>query len=363
MVDNIYSELDAKIYSFDNDFNIMEYILPQNIVEENNKFLEKFKNGIVYNPIYVYKEIDNELLEKYNEYFLNIVLPDTLIGKIYKKYAMYMLDKIKFLRGIGNSYLLTENSKKLYGNLNKAYINIAKEILEKTEGLKRSSNKFYDASVLKEAFLKRLTDNQITNYDVLISDKINSKVNIDSNNQKIYINENILFSEADIKRLVVHDIDTNIRRIENGKKQQYKIFSYGFPNYLETEEGIAIFNTTREDVVDEEMFRLYAARYIAVDMALSSSFYDIFNYLVKYIDKNEALNIASRVKQGISNTFENGAFVKEAIYFSGYNRIKNELKNNDLSVLYCGLVGIDDINNIKELEKQGEVIIEKLNRM
>lgn len=363
MEDKIFSELDAKIYAFDKKFDILKHILPQNLTEENKKFLEKYNNGIKYNPIYVYNEIDIESLEEYNKYFQNVTIPDSLIGKIYKEYVSYIIDKIKFIRGIGNSYLVTENSIKLYGRPNKDLVNSAKEVLERGQLSKTSSNKFYNASVLKEAFVKRLLENNIENYEVLLTDKIVSKVNIDYVNQKVYINENVLFSEADIKRLVVHEIDTHVKRVENGRKQKYKIFTYGFPKSLETEEGLAIFNEVKENVVDEEMYRVYAARIVAVDMAINSSFYDIFEYLLKYIDQNEALIIVSEVKRGISNTLEKGAFVKEAIYFSGYNRIKNELKNSDLSVLYCGLIGIDDITNIKKLESQEEVIIEKINRM
>ncbi len=51
-----------------------------------------------------------------------------------------------------------------------------------------------------------------------------------------------------------HEIDCHVLRSENGKQQPFKIFNYGFPNYLETEEGYAIYMVNQLGIKTRKIF-------------------------------------------------------------------------------------------------------------
>lgn len=166
----------------------------------------------------------------------------------------------------------------------------------------------------------------------------------------LYINKNRKFSDDDLKRLIVHEIGTHIARAENGKKQKYAIFSYGLPNYLETEEGLAVYNEKINNLLTNTNLKHYAGRVIAVDLALENSFSITYNELLQYFNKEFAWNLALRAKRGLIDTGKKGGFTKDYVYLKGYYMIKDFVeKGGNVKDLYVGKIGIEHLPIIKEL--------------
>jgi hypothetical protein len=183
-----------------------------------------------------------------------------------------------------------------------------------------------------------------TNWKVIIK-PITAKMMVSSLKNELIINENASFSRLEIERLKVHEIHTHIQRFENGKLQKYKIFQYGFSNYLETEEGLALYNEEINGVLSQDDMRKYALRVIACQWAVSKGFYELFNLLNNYVSIDDSWNLTLRVKRGLEDTSQVGGFLKDSLYLSGYMKVKN-LKQSAIDNLWIGKVGIKELEII-----------------
>ena len=75
----------------------------------------------------------------------------------------------------------------------------------------------------------------------------------------------------------------------------------------------------------------------------------MFRELNRFFSREDTLYIVARIKRGLGDTSKNGAFTKDYIYLNGYFNVKTYLKNNDLTPLYVGSIGLNDIENVKKL--------------
>jgi len=171
-----------------------------------------------------------------------------------------------------------------------------------------------------------------------------SKVNISPINKEIRINPNERFTTLDLKRLKVHEIGTHYMRYYNGKQYIPKILKSGASNYIETEEGLAAYMEELMDVSSKAQIYIYAGRVIGTYYALRKSFYEVFQILKKYGFKDsDAFAITYRAKRNLCDTSQKGGFTKDYVYFSGYHKVKNYAKNNDIRDLFIGKIKIRDV--------------------
>ncbi len=350
-------EIDDFLFEAYKKINMYKYLTPKNLIEENNKFLVRFKAGIEYNPIYEYeKNIDY----KESEIVLNKIFEikkefDELKFKnelyILLKREIRMLDDLEYITRIYNNIGKNDEeidlcSRKIYGEPDNELIKRAKEILE--EDCKVEEECKHDAKECKALFENVLKKMNI-NWKIKINEVQSSKISVIPEQKEIQINGKVLFSENDLRRLIVHEIGTHTSRAENGSKQPYKLFSIECANVLCSEEGLATVNEEKYNVLDRRTFRLYAGRVLAVNECMHKSFYEAFRQLLNYFNYEEALSIISRVKRGTTITKNPNVFVKDYIYLDGYYKVKNFLENSKEDVLYTGIVGIDEADEISKL--------------
>jgi len=122
------------------------------------------------------------------------------------------------------------------------------------------------------------------------------------------------FTQKDIKRLIVHEIGVHTTRYVNGERQSYKLFVYGTAGYDETEEGLAVWNEELNQVLSRNALRNYAGRVLAIHWALQYSFSETYQKLCKYFGEQEAYHLTLRVKRGLKDTSQPGAYTKDSIY-------------------------------------------------
>ncbi len=352
---SIIEKFDRLIHDYSDVLDVIKHITPTNLNDENKEFLRQYRRGYIYNPQYnyVFNEDLNSAMEEIKCFSFG---KDDVISKIYTKYQNYILDNIELMHSVGNNLEFTNISAKLYGTPSENILREANNILE--NNIPAEDYKYqYDAYYLKNKFEKRLKE---LNYcwEVIIAETLSSKVAVDSEKRIIYINGKVKFTDNDIHRLIVHEINTHVVRSENGYRQAYMIFQNGFPNSTETEEGLAIYNEDINHVLDIQAFRLYAGRVIAVDACMNKSFYEIFEKLSVHFSEYESLRIVSRVKRGLKDTSENGGFTKDYVYLNGYYRVKNTINIRNKKYFYVGVVGVDDIPQLEELEKSGKIVFE-----
>lgn len=351
-------EIDDFLFEGYKKINMYRYLTPKNLIEENNKFLEKFKAGIEYNPIYEYEininykeseEVLNKIFELNKE--IDELKIESEMGILLKR-EIKMLQDLEYIIGIYNNIgkddeVIDLYSRKIYGEPNNELVKKARAILEKDYRIEEECK--YDAKECKELFENVLKEMKLINWNIKINEVQSSKISVIPEEKEIHINGKILFSKNDLKRLIVHEIGTHVARAENGSKQPYKIFSIECANVLYSEEGLATVNEEKYNVLDKRTYRLYAGRVLAVSECMKKSFYDVFKELINYFSYEEALSIISRVKRGTMITEKPTLFVKDYIYLNGYYKVKKFLEKNDVKLLYTGIVGIDEADEINML--------------
>jgi len=169
----------------------------------------------------------------------------------------------------------------------------------------------------------------------------------------VYVKKKAKFSKDFLKRIVVHEIGTHVFRALNGEKQPYKIFFTGLPNYLGTEEGLAVNIEEMHNCLKINTLRTYAGRAIAVNLSLQKGFRDVFNDLKEHFNDDFAWKLALRAKRGLTDTSKPGAYTKDYLYLDGYYKVKKflgENKEEGLKKLYYGRMDLEQIPLLSQLE-------------
>jgi len=174
-----------------------------------------------------------------------------------------------------------------------------------------------------------------------------------SSKKSVYVKKKAKFSKDFLKRIVVHEIGTHVFRALNGEKQPYRIFFSGLPNYLGTEEGIAVNIEEMHGCLRANTLRTYAGRAIAVNLSLQNGFRDVFNNLKEHFNDDFAWKLTLRAKRGLIDTSKPGAYTKDYLYLDGYYKVKKFLEENKeegLKKLYYGRMNLEQIPLISQLE-------------
>ena len=358
--DKKIKEIDDFLYKSYKKVNMYKYLTPTNLLEENSKFLEKYKAGVEYNPTYLYKDIkDVDVNTILNEIFkyrdeLKKIGFDSDNNQVLKR-EIRMLEDLENMIYLSNSIGNEDNnveiySKKIYGEPDMKLIEKAKMILDKDyKDREIYSHNAKEVKALFEQILKEID----LKWKINVNKVQSSKISVIPEEKVININEKVMFSDNDLKRLAVHELGTHVLRAEYGSNQPYKMFSIECGSALYTEEGLATVNEEEYNVLDKKTFRLYAARVVAVSECTNKSFYDVFKMLINYFNHEEALSIVSRIKRGIKYTKNPNAFVKDYIYLDGYNKVKKFLETHEKKSLYTGIIGLNEIDEINSLVKNG----------
>jgi uncharacterized protein (TIGR02421 family) len=237
----------------------------------------------------------------------------------------------------------TQYSVKIYGKPSKELVNEAKKILkvDEEEVWRRYSKLSLTKKFMDQMAMKRIKW-KVKEKRMVAGAAVNAK------NKTLYINENRNFSETDVGRLIVHEINTHIIRSENGAKKTYKMFKCGFPGYLETEEGLAAYNEYKAGLLSPKILKIYAGRVLAVHLALKNSFSFVYNSLLDYFTKNDAWILTLRAKRGLKDTSKPGAFTKDHLYLKGFLKVKSYVEGGgDIKRLYVGKIGVEHIPLLK----------------
>jgi uncharacterized protein (TIGR02421 family) len=136
----------------------------------------------------------------------------------------------------------------------------------------------------------------------------------------------------------------------NGLLHPLKIFSHGFPNNVETQEGLAVFSEYMSNNLTLFRLKELAYRVIAVDsLAKGYNFIQTFNLLKNTykLNKEQSFYITLRIHRG-------GGFTKDYLYLTGLKKVYDYHKQgNNLSPLLSGKVSLEYVNDINYLVKNG----------
>lgn len=169
----------------------------------------------------------------------------------------------------------------------------------------------------------------------------------------IYLKKDAWFSDNFIDRIISHEIGTHVFRTENGRRQPYRLFATGLPNYLMTEEGLAVNCEERNGCLKMSTLRNYAGRTLAVHLALQEGFREVFDDLREHFDDDTAWKLALRAKRGVGDVSRPGAYTKDHVYLEGYSQVKNFLDEDSskgMKQLYLGKIGLEHLKLLRKIE-------------
>lgn len=333
------------------DFN---YPKPKNLKSEKKKFLQAIADDKFYNPSFKYEKrnFEEEKILKIKKF--KVSTKNDLYGfkKLYKEEIKGAYHKILCYQNWGNfkstKYAIKVYGKPSYYTLKKA-IKYCREYKPETVKFKTLTPKIA-GDRLKEYTMKLTGNNIKVKYQSLAN-----KVNIAPSNNLIMINPEERFTSRDVKRLKVHEIGTHYMRYYNGQKFGIRILKTGTKEYIETEEGLAVYMEELRGVASKAQMYIYAGRVIATYYAPTKSFYEVFEILKKLAFRDEtAFAITFRAKRNICDTSEKGGYTKDFVYFSGYEKVKKYCKKNDIKNLFIGKIKIKDIKKIRKFIKKNK---------
>jgi alpha-L-glutamate ligase-like protein/uncharacterized protein (TIGR02421 family) len=335
--DEIICDIDEKI-------SLISAVKPVNQVEEKIKFL----SDKTYNPNFEYAS-KNYPLEEFRKKLKNLHLDDSPLGTLLAHKRSELLAKLDVLENIGNDEKFIQATIKLFGKPSESTIKFAKDLL-KSQKKKIPHKKTYDATTLRQRYKKALREYGIDNWKIILKENLASRCTI-GKNYSLLIQKDALFHEDEIKKLLVHELETHILTTLNGKNQPYRIFERGLSSYLETQEGLAIYNQESIYPLSKNIQIILGT--ILADLALKKSFRDVFEFALKHTgDEDTAWQLSVKAKRGVQNTEKAGGFPKNYLYLQGYLKVEEFLKKGgSFEDLYLGKINIDQLPIVKKIKE------------
>jgi len=314
-------------------------------IDPVNEHKERRKLEKGYNPQFSY-DVQYSKAKKHVRELKKLNTGAGVLGKAFREQKERYIKRLQLFASLGDEKNFTKCSLKVFGRPSPSLIARAKRLVKLPHDRKREKKISTKEVVgqIRFAFYRYGVNWRVAEKQMIASAAVNVS------KKELYIKKNTRFSEQFLKRLIIHEIGTHILRAENGALQPYKIFAYGFPDFLPTEEGLAVVNEELNGVLSNNTLRVYAGRVLAINKALKSSFWDTYNYLLKYFEKDSAWRLAVRAKRGLSDTSKPGAYTKDYLYLKGYYDIKEYMHNGgDVSKLYYGRIGLNELSLIDKL--------------
>jgi alpha-L-glutamate ligase-like protein len=357
---------DADLKFIASQISILEKIRPLNIEEAKKTF---FNSGCVENPVFEYTS--NELNTEHMRSLISDVVVDSgsavalLINKK-KNYLLKMLDfidsvQVGTLKDMYSPYEkemslekfqsreFSSRSRKLYSDVSDEVVEVARNYYNNREVVE--DEKTLNAKDLKVRLLTVFKEYSLDKWSVFFRKGNASDVSVDGGRKLFFINEFAKFSERDVEKIIVHEVNTHVFRSENASSQPYSIL-WGTADYLRTEEGLATYNEMINGYDNLDRFYYPMIYALAAKKALTSSFVDVFNYLKNIgLDDNLAWKSCVRVKRGLWDTSQKGAFTKDVLYLEGFLEIQEFVEEGgDLRDLYLGKISLADLSILKDVK-------------
>jgi uncharacterized protein (TIGR02421 family) len=344
--------IDTRLDALVKTIELLSYVNPVNIESEKEKF---FASKYLHNPVFQYPIIDFDKFKLHRELFsLPIeLIEDECLRNLYEEIIYYYSGIIQCIETIGNGKKFYYNSLHSFGTPTEKDVENAKYILHYDTD--------YDANHFKpkytpeetEAIFKEFSRRYDFTYNIKYSETMGAIAMVLNNSKTLVLNSKHTFSENQIGILTNHEIGVHMVTTMNGILHPLKIFSHGFPNNVETQEGLAVFSEYMSGHLTIKRLRELAYRVIAINsLAKGYSFSKTFRLLHNTYDLNreDAFHITVRAHRG-------GGFTKDYLYLSGLKKVFDYYQaGNDLSLLLTGKVSLEHVDTIKYLIERGYAV-------
>ena len=348
--------IDSRISEITREVDFYLYLTPLNQEEEREKFFSNLGKGTVYDPVFRYKDVRYFYQEKWLRETRAALDENDDMHRLFIEKMDFIATQLKLIKS-GDAQF-TDIAARLYGIPDAGCLDTAKKILTES---KDRGYVFPEETVTPDemaSILREKLKEKGIGWEVVLSRKIVPNITVSPKDRTIYVNSGINYTAEEIERLKVHEIEVHIYRGVNGENQPYRIFAEGLAGYDETEEGLAI---VAEEITgclksDTRQMKLYAGRAICVDYCMKGTFYETFMNLREFFPDDIAYRLTERGKRGLRDTSKKGGFTKGFHYISGWRKVKKYVEEGgDLSILYMGKIGLEDVESLRHLLERGEL--------
>jgi len=349
-------EIDQKIDALVKKIEMLNYVNPNNIEEEKHKF---YKSKYLEDPKFTYPKRDFDKFSLHKEFFALKIddIEDERLRDFYEDIIYFYSGLIQCIETIGKGKRFYYNSLRSFGTPTEQDVENAKFILHfdsEDENAALFQPK-YSATESHQLF-REYSKNYNFSYEIKNSSAMGAIAMVSNSIQALVLNENHIFSQNEINILTNHEIGVHMVTTMNGMLHPLKIFSHGFPNNEETQEGLAVFSEYMSGNLTIKRLKELAYRVLAVDsLAKGYSFSRTFRLLHNGydLDKEQAFYISVRAHRG-------GGFTKDYLYLTGLKKIYDyHQQGRDLSLLLTGKVSLEFVDDIQYMINQKHAINSK----
>ena len=349
-------KIDKYIDNLVKKIELLSYVNPVNIEEEKEKF---FSSKYLSDPTFVYPSRDFDKFKLHKEFFTQPIdlIKDIGLRNLYEEIIYFYSGLIQCIETIGEGKKFYYNSLHSFGTPTELDVENAKFILhfeeeKDDEEIFKPKYSCNDA----EAIFREFSEQYDFTYQIKTSSKMGAIAMVLNNIKALVINENHVFSENEMAVLNNHEIGVHMVTTMNGLLHPLKIFSHGFPNNVETQEGLAVFSEYMSGNLTVKRLKELAYRVIAVDsLAKGYSFSKTFNLLhnTYSLNRETAYYITTRAHRG-------GGFTKDYLYLTGLKKVYDYYHaQKDMSLLLTGKVSLEYVKHIESLITKGLAVKSK----
>ena len=348
-------EIDQNLDRLVKDIELLNYLNPLNIENEKKRF---FASKFTEEPQFKYRKIKFSPFKLQRLFFNQRLerIEDDDIRMLYRDIVYEYSGLIECIETIGQGKKFYYNSLKVFGTPKEKDVENARFILhfkDEDEGEKMVDKYNADeATSFFEDYGKRYP----FNFNIVQSTNISAAAMVLNASDTLMLKKNNKFSENQLKVLANHEIGVHLVTTHNGKSQPLKIFSNGFVNNTETQEGLAVMSEYMSGNLTLQRLKELAHRVIAADSLIKGySFVDTFDLLYNQykVSRDKAWQITLRVHRG-------GGFTKDSLYLTGLKKVYDYYQNgDDLSLLLTGKVTMENLPIINKMMDMGLAIPSK----
>lgn len=342
-------KIDNHLHQLVQKIELLNYINPINIEQEKRNF---FASKYNINPSFKYRKIDFNAHKLQQQLFSQDVdsIRDEESRRFYQDVIYDYSGLIECIETIGKGKKFYYNSLKSFGTPTQKDVENAQFILHfKDEEFDQEMFPVFSAEEAVDYF-NEFAKKYNFDLNIKLSTKITAAAMVQNNTQRMILKKNHRFSANQLKVLANHEIGVHLVTTFNGMDQSLKIFYNGFPNNVETQEGLAVYSEYMSNCLTLYRLKELSYRVIAADsLHKGFNFCDTFDLLHNQykLNREEAYNISLRAHRG-------GGFTKDYKYLTGLKMIFDYHKNGgDLDILMAGKVSLRNVDLIEKWRKEG----------
>jgi len=344
-------DIDANLHRLVRNLELLAYVNPQNIAQERKNF---YKSKYTENPAFKYRKIQFNPYKVHRLFFSQRLhkIDDAEIQRLFKEIIYNYSGLVQCIETIRDSTdTFYYNSLRFFGTPTEKMVENARFILhlpdENYDADKYQKNLTTEQA---EEFFRAFQQQYDFDFKITKSSAMAASAMVSNKDRALILKKNHLYSEHELQVLGHHEIGVHLVTTFNATHQPLNIFSNGFPNNVETQEGLAVMSEYLTGNLTLKRLKELAYRVIAVDsLAKGYDFCDTFDLIHNQykLERDAAFIITLRVHRG-------GGFTKDALYLSGLKKVYDLYSSggnlDEIMLGKCSMEYRKDINRLREMD-------------